>query len=232
MLYKTIGLFPNDINVYKEALTHRSNTQKTNDGKHLNNERLEFLGDAILDAVVADIIFKHFNNKREGFLTNTRAKIVQREHLNKVGLDLGLDKMVISAAHTQSHNSYLYGNALEALIGAIYLDKGYNSVMKFVETKVIDKELKEFAEEELNYKSRLIEWTQKYKTSIEFELVDTSFDKYNSPIFNSAVIIAGTYIAEGSGYTKKESHQTAAKAAYIRINEDKEFCDRLLTEDQ
>lgn len=229
-LRSIIGFFPKDIKPYKEALTHRSAMLKDERGRDLNNERLEYLGDALLDAVVADILFKHFDSRHEGFLTSTRAKIVQREHLNKVGANIGLQKLMIFNTHSQSHNSYLYGNALEALVGAIYLDRGYDYVMRFVLDKVIDHSLEEFAEDEQNYKSRLIEWSQRYKLPIEFNLTGSYLDEHKSPVFRSAITINGEFIAEGEGYTKKESHQVAAKVAFTRLHTDEQFRERIMIE--
>ena len=132
-LYDILGFYPHDIKHYKLALMHKSIMRKEK-GKPINNERLEFLGDAILGAVVGDIVYSHFEGKREGFLTNTRSKIVQRDTLNKLSQEMGLNNLIMSSGHNSSHNSYLGGNTLEALIGAIYLDKGYNACMKFTET--------------------------------------------------------------------------------------------------
>ena len=230
IIYNILGYHPCRLELYEEALIHRSAGIKNKSGRQINNERLEYLGDAILDAAVAEIVYNYFPNKREGFLTNTRAKLVQRDHLNKIGLNLGLDKLVKSATYTVSHNSYLFGNALEALIGALYLDHGYKAVIKFVSDKIIDKCLDDIASEELNYKSRLIEWTQKYKVSIEFNIIGTHSDQHNSPIFRSAVIVSGQFVGEGEGYTKKESHQAAAKEAYIRIHNDNSLRNKLLAE--
>ena len=138
-LYKILGFYPDNIHLYEQAFLHKSSSVESGDGRWLNNERLEFLGDAVLDAVVADIVYKHFQNKREGFLTNTRSKIVQRETMNRVAVELGLDKMVVYSAKLSSHNNHMYGNALEALIGAIYLDQGYEVCYNFIQNVLIKK---------------------------------------------------------------------------------------------
>ncbi len=122
--YRILGFFPRDIKVYQQALLHKSISMRSEKGRPINNERLEFLGDAILDAIVGDIVYRHFEGKREGFLTNTRSKIVQRETLNKLAVEIGLDKLMKYSTRSSSHNSYMYGNAFEAFIGAIYLDQG------------------------------------------------------------------------------------------------------------
>ena len=123
--YKILGFYPKDISLYEHALLHKSSSiEDAVTGKWLNNERLEFLGDAILDSIIAEILYSEFPNKREGFLTNTRSKIVQRETLNRVAIELGLDKFIVYSIKINSHNKCIYGNALEALIGAIYLEIG------------------------------------------------------------------------------------------------------------
>ena len=121
--YRILGFYPRNIQLYEQALLHKSTSVRSDKGRPLNNERLEFLGDAILDAIVGDIVYKRFEGKREGFLTNTRSKIVQRETLNKLAVEIGLDKLIKYSTRSSSHNSYMYGNAFEAFIGAIYLDQ-------------------------------------------------------------------------------------------------------------
>ena len=140
-------------------------------GRPINNERLEFLGDAILDAIVGDIVYRHFEGRREGFLTNTRSKIVQRETLNKLAVEIGLDKLVKYSTRSSSHNSYMYGNAFEAFIGAIYLDQGYDRCKQFMEEKIFKNyiDLDKMSRKEVNFKSKLIEWSQKNKMEVSFE---------------------------------------------------------------
>ena len=130
--YRILGFFPRHIHYYKQAVLHKSVFLRSEEGRPLNNERLEFLGDAILDAVVADVLYRHFEGRREGFLTNTRSKIVQRETLNKLAVEIGLDKLVKYTVRSSSHNSYMYGNAFEAFIGAIYMDQGYERCKQFI----------------------------------------------------------------------------------------------------
>lgn len=195
------------------------------DGRWINNERLEFLGDAILDAIVADIVFKEFEYKKEGFLTNVRSKIVQRDTLNKLALDLGLDKLIKTSAKNTSHKTHMYGNALEALIGAIYLDQGYRMAKRFVYERLIVERLNmnSVVHKEGNYKSRLIEWGQKNKIDVNFELLNASVDEDNNPLFESAVYIFDEQIGLGLGYSKKESQQKAAKIAFKKIQYDEGF---------
>ncbi len=228
--YNILGFYPDRINLYKEAMTHRSSSIRSKKGKWVNNERLEFLGDAILDAIVADILYKKFESKKEGFLTSTRSRIVQRETLNKLAVDLGLDNLIVSSTRNLAHNTNIYGDALEALIGAIYLDQGYRVAKKFVfETLIkqhinIDKVLKS----EVDFKSRLIEWGQKNRVDVRFEVIDSSYDSQNNPIFVSCVKVADVDIGTGKGYSKKESHQKAAKIAIKKLRENNDLQDVLI----
>lgn len=223
--YKIFGFYPYNITLYEQALLHKSSSIKMKDGRWINNERLEFLGDAILDAIVADIVFKEFEYKKEGFLTNMRSKIVQRETLNKLALELGIDKLVKTSTRNTTPNTHVYGNALEALIGAIYLDQGYRAAKKFVFERLIQQHLNidNVAELEANYKSRLIEWSQKQKISVSFDLVDSFVDDNNTPIFKTAVFIVGEQAGIGIGYSKKESQQKAAKEAFNKLQHNTTF---------
>ena len=223
-LYDITGFYPDNISLYEQAFIHRS-INYTQSGKRGNNERLEFLGDAVLDAIIADVVFKHFPNKREGFLTNTRSKIVQRESLNNIALELGIDKKVTSMPYATAHHKYMYGNALEALIGAIYLDKGYEQCCKFVEERIINKyiSLDKLASREVNFKSRLLEWGQKEKLNIIYDLIETFNDKDGNPVFQTSVTIEGIPLGIGVGSTKKESQQHAAKTVLRKIHKDKDI---------
>jgi ribonuclease III, bacterial len=217
--YSILGFYPHNISLYEQALLHKSSSVRSEKGRPLNNERLEFLGDAILDAIVADIVFKQFTGKKEGFLTNTRSKIVQRETLNKLAVEIGLDKLIKYSTRTSSHNSYMCGNAFEALVGAIYIDRGYDVCKYFMEVKIMKRfiDLEKIARKEVNFKSKLIEWTQKNKVTISFELIEQFLDKEANPIFQSEILIEGLSAGTGVGYSKKESQQNAAKMALKKI---------------
>ncbi len=226
-----LGFYPRHLHYYQQALLHKSMQTRTADGKSVNNERLEFLGDAILGAVVGDLVYHHFQGKREGFLTNIRSKVVQRETLNNLAVELGLDKLIKYSISSSSHNSYMCGNAFEALVGAIYLDRGYACCMKFINERILHRliDLDKMANKEMNYKSKLIEWCQKKKLHFEFKLVGQhreSSESY-SPVFESQVLLEGIVCGEGSGYSKKESHQIAAKAAYKRVRNDKVLAEQV-----
>lgn len=219
--YNILGFYPRNIELYKQALTHRSVNHKNSEGKKYNNERLEYLGDAILGAVVGDILYRHFPGKKEGFLTNVRSRVVQRETLGRLADDMGLTELIQSNLMGKTHNSYMAGNAFEALIGAVYLDRGYEFCVKFVNERILGKyiNLEKIASKESNFKSRFLELCQKYRFEATFELLkETREEETLSPLFLSRVTICGIECGRGSGYSKKESHQMAAKEALARLN--------------
>ena len=228
--YQMLGFYPDRIDLYHEALTHRSSSIRSDSGKWINNERLEFLGDAILDAIVADILYKQFQNKKEGFLTSTRSRIVQRETLNKIAVEIGIDKIITTSARNLAHNTNIYGDALEALIGAIYLDQAYRVAKSFVYETLIKEHINidTVLKNEVDFKSRLIEWGQKHKIDVAFELVESSYDEHNNPIFKSIVLVGGINLGSGKGYSKKESHQKASKKAIKKLRNDNELLDTFL----
>ena len=229
--YKILGFFPRNIRFYEQALLHKSTSIRSEKGRPLNNERLEFLGDAILDAIVGDIVFKHFEGRREGFLTNTRSKIVQRETLNKLAVEIGLDKLVKYSTRSSSHNSYMYGNAFEAFIGAIYLDQGYERCKQFMEKKILKNyiDLDKMSRKEVNFKSKLIEWSQKTKMEVSFELIEQFLDQDYNPMFHTEVRIESLSAGTGTGYSKKESQQNAAQMALKKIKSDEAFKEAIET---
>ena len=226
-LYAILGFYPHDINIYKQALLHRSAYKRNAKGRLVNNERLEFLGDAILDAIVGDIVFRHFEGKREGFLTSTRSKIVQRDTLNRLANEIGVSRLIVSHGHMSAHNSYMEGNAFEALVGAIYLDRGYAACMHFMQRRILSQviNLDKVAYKEVNFKSKLIEWCQKNKVALEFKLVSQKRENNNSPVFVYKVLIEGLEGGKGEGYTKKESQQIASKSALQSLRRKPQFID-------
>ncbi len=223
-IYNILGFTPRDISIYKEALHHKSLSIKEK-GKKLNNERLEFLGDAILDSVVSDMLFNNFSAENEGFLTTTRSKLVKRDTLNKLSISIGLDKLVKSANRSHSHNFYIYGNALEAFIGAVYLDAGYDRCKDFIVKRLIlpNINLDDMSKIETNFKSRVIEWAQKNKFDFSFVLINESIDKQSNPIFKSMLVVEGVNAGVGVGYSKKESQQKASEATLRIIAKDPSF---------
>ena len=208
-LYAILGFYPRNIEYYKMALMHKSIRKRNDKGKPLNNERLEFLGDAILDAAVGYIVYRHYEGKREGFLTNTRSKLVSRETLGKLANEIGLGNLLLSAGHSTSHNSYVEGNAFEALVGAIYLDRGYEACLEFFEKRILGKyiDIDKVAFKEVNFKSKLLEWSQKNRVRMEFRMLKQKKDENGSPVFSFQVMLEGVEGERGTGYSKKEAQQ-------------------------
>ena len=228
-LQRIMGFYPRHIDHYKVALTHKSMGQRGDNGKPLNNERLEFLGDALLDAVVGHIVFDRFKGKREGFLTNTRSKLVSRESLGKLAQEMGLTELIHSTAQNRAHNSYMAGNAFEALVGAIYLDQGYDAVMRFMEKRILKQmvNIDKVAYKEVNFKSKLLEWTQKNKVRMEYRIQKQTSDDKGSPVFTFLVLIENVEGGKGQGYSKKEAQQLASKETLERLRREPQFIDAI-----
>ena len=216
MFYRAIddmfGFIPHNIELYKLALIHKSASIILEDGQHINNERLEFLGDAVIESVSSDYLFIEFPDKNEGFLTQLRSKMVSRQSLNSVAKRIGLDDHVITNASSSTSQKHIYGDAFEAMMGAIYLDQGYDFVNRLLINKIFTQYLKleTLAESETDFKSRLIEWCQKNHHTIHFA---TSHDKTYStshPFFYSKVLIDDIEVGHGAGESKKEAEQRAA----------------------
>ena len=222
-----LGFYPRKIELYKLALMHKSIARRNAKGKPVNNERLEFLGDAVLDAVVGDIVYRHFEGKREGFLTNTRSKLVQRDTLNKLAQEMGINRLILSSGHSNSHNNYMGGNAFEALVGAIYLDRGYDMCMRFMQKRILTQliNIDKVAYKEVNFKSKLIEWSQKNKVRLDFKLVTQTKENGGSPVFVYKAVIEGLDGGQGKGYSKKESQQLASKETLQRLKREPQFID-------
>ncbi len=224
------GFLPHDIALYQEAFTAKSMLRRSREGRPVNNERLEFLGDAILGAVVADIVYKHFPNKPEGFLTNTRSKIVDRASLGQLAHTMGITALLQTGQASSSHNSYVGGNAFEALVGALYLDRGYAACMKFVKKKIFASlvDLDREASRRINFKSQLLEWTQKRHIDIDFTPLPTIHSAGGEPVFVYMVTINGVSCGKGKGFSKKEAQQNAAEETMKRIHGSRAFAAYLL----
>lgn len=216
LLKNILGFSPGTLSLYEQAFTHRSLLANESLEKHESNERLEFLGDAILGTVVSDYLFKKFPFANEGFLTKMRSKVVSRKHLNELAFKLDLDRMLVKSPGVTNSKS-IYGDAFEAFIGAIYIDKGYKSAKKFVINKVIkdciDMEL--LVNKETNFKSKLIEKAQKEKQNLEFKTFETGKEgvrKYCSEIY-----LDQQKIASGTGFSKKEAEQSASENYFSMV---------------
>ena len=231
-LHSMLGFYPRNLEIYRIALAHKSHVYRNRKGRSFNNERLEFLGDAILEAVVSDIVFHRFERRSEGFLTSTRSKIVQRSSLNRLAKEIGLERLLQVPSQRRGHNSNIGGNAFEALVGAIYLDRGYKTCQWFVENKIVGclLDIENVANKEVNFKSKLLEWTQKNRVQVDFENEETLDEKNDSPLFNSTILLEGLTVGEGRGYSKKESQQRASRDALTRLRRDPLFVESIFDE--
>ena len=219
-LRKLTGFFSANLKLYKIAFRHKSASSYDSKGARINNERLEYLGDAILDAIIADYLYQQFPGKDEGYLTQLRSKIVKRKQLNSLGYKLGIGPLIISNTRNNQNKINILGNTFEALIGAIYLDKGYYKTRKFVIRKVLNKhlDLNRLSRKESDFKSRVIEWAQKNKKDIQF-ISKESPDHPNEQFFISSIVLLDEELGSGSGYSKKDAEQMAAEEALHKLEQ-------------
>ncbi len=220
LIFRLTGFYPSNLQVYKIAFTHKSASRSIHNSKRLNNERLEFLGDAILASVIADVLYSYFPYKREGFLTKMRARIVSREQLNEIALDMGLQFHIVS--HNKINGTKnIYGNALEALIGAVYVDKGYKKTKKFIVKRIVHKKinLNEMASTDSDFKSQVVEWGQKKKVDLIFEDEEVDSTEQNNLYFISTIKLDDQVLGVGKGLSKKEAQQNASREALHKIEE-------------
>ena len=242
-LYDILGFYPHNIDIYRLAFAHKSmsgrrqpeaapsrdrrrrGARPEQPAKPLNNERLEYLGDAVLETVVSDIVFHHFPTRREGFLTATRSKIVQRESLNRLAAEMGLERLIQASQGTHLAHTNIGGNAFEALMGAIYLDRGFKHCYWFIAHRVIGHyiDLDTVADKEVNFKSKLLEWSQKNRINLSFRDQSNGEDAG----FRTTVVIEGIQVSKGAARSKKEAHQQAAHEALKRMRSDEKFYDSL-----
>jgi len=210
-----LGVKPGNYSLYYTALSHRS----IKEGADENNERLEYLGDAVLSTIVADYLFKRYPYKGEGFLTEMRSKMVNRQQLNEIALRMGLKKITLYNKSDGSLKiSQIFGNTLEALVGAIYLDRGYKKTAKWVTDRIIlphmfidDLELLE-----INHKNKLYGWANKNGKVLEFETLNEKLEN-GRRLFTVAAVLDGANIAEGKAFNKKDASQIAAQLAVEKL---------------
>ncbi len=216
-LRKILGFYPQNLEYYKTAFIHKSASYIDHTGKVVNNERLEFLGDAILGAVVGDFLFNRYPAADEGFLTQTRSKLVNRAILTDLAHKMGLDNFIITHIRRFTVNKHIPGNTLEAFIGAVYLDMGYDITKEFIEKQLLFKhvDIPRVIASEVNFKSRILEWGQQQKIDISF---DTQEIENVTPVqFRSKIYINNEFYGEGQGGSKKEAEQQAAKEALNKL---------------
>ncbi|WP_372652600.1 ribonuclease III [Draconibacterium sp.] len=216
-----LGFYPQNLRLYDLAFIHKSASMVDSQGNFVNNERLEYLGDAILGAVIADFLYNRFPQEDEGFLTKTRSKLVNRAILTQLTHEMGLHVFIDSNTTKNIDKSHIYGDALEALIGAIYLDKDYKAAKFFVTKKILPQfvDLNEIEQADSNFKSQLIEWSQKNKREIEFETTEETDEKIKQPRFKAVVKIDNKKAGEGVGTSKKEAHQKAAHETLKKLEQ-------------
>lgn len=209
------GESPRNVELYSLAMKHTSIAKVSPLGIRQSNERLEYLGDAILGAVVAEYLFKKFPYKNEGFLTEIRSRIVNREALNNLAIKIGLNHLVEYDTRRRKNNlshKSLYGDAMEAFIGAYYLDRGFKSCRKFIIKKLLRRyyDLNDIVATTINFKSKLIEWSQKNSKSVQFDIVSQKGEKHNRQ-FTAEITVEDKQMAKGYGFSKKKAEQDAAR---------------------
>ena len=222
------GFIPHNIELYKLALIHKSASFVLENGTPINNERLEFLGDAVIEAVTSDYLYIEFPERDEGFMTQLRSKIVSRQSLNGIAVKIGLDRHVISNSSGNFAQKHIYGDAFEAMMGAVYLDQGYDFVNRLLINRIYYRhlDLEQLTDEETDFKSRLIEWCQKNHHTIHFQTGHATGYTSSRPLFCSTVLIDGLEVGHGAGESKKEAEQRAARSVSCSMSD--EDCASLL----
>lgn len=221
LLKRIFCIVPENVELYKLALVHRSASVTIGGGRAVNNERLEFLGDAVIEAVVSELLFIEYPDANEGFLSKLRSRMVSRETLNRVALDLGLDAMIV--AHPSSlvaSRNNIYGDAFEALVGALYLDKGYETANRVLIDGIFSEyiDIEALEQTEKDFKSRVIEWGQKHHRPVEFRSSECADHVELAPHFETELLIGGMRMGYGDARSKKEAEQIAAHEAFERLN--------------
>ncbi len=214
-------VYPENMKLYEIALIHKSASKQDSQQNWVNNERLEYLGDAILGAIIAEFLYNRYPNKDEGFLTQMRSKLVNRSFLTELTYKIGLNNYIKSNTNSTTENSHIYGDALEAIIGAFYLDKGYYATKQFIIKKLLPEhvDLTTIQSTNTNFKSQLIEWSQKVKKEISFETTEHLANDVHKPSFISKVILDEEVISKGDGSSKKEAQQNASEKALKNLKE-------------
>jgi len=215
-----LGFLPRNLSFYQLAFLPKSPKHRQNSGSGINNERLEYLGDAVLDTIVADYLYSKFPDGDEGFMTKLRARIVKRKNLDYLATKMEIPDMITTNITSRNKSKHLYGNILEALIGAIYLDRGYGAARKFFVRKIMNKhiDLAQLVKKDPDYKSRIIEWAQKNRIEVVFESKEEHRSGEKSPSFLATILLKGERKGTGRGSSKKEAEQHAAKKAISTLH--------------
>jgi ribonuclease III len=220
-LKKILGFKPGNLKLYEIAFIHRSATFTMPDGKKVNNERLEYLGDAVLDAILSDYLFEKFPDATEGFMTKIRSRIVNRDILNQLAISMGIQDILISNISSVQPTRNLYGDALEALIGSVFLDKGFRKTKKLFIRNVLNKylNLEVIVKTDTDYKSLVFEWVQKHKSNLIFTYNEEYDFNHKKSVFSTTLIIDREEMGEGHGSSKKEAEQEAASKAWQKLKD-------------
>jgi ribonuclease-3 len=220
-LKKILGFRPGNLRLYEIAFIHRSASFTLPDGKKVNNERLEYLGDAVLDAILSDYLFEKFPDANEGFLTKIRSRIVNRDILNQLAISMGINKILISNVSSSHPTRNLYGDAFEALIGSVFIDKGFKKTKKLFLNNVLNKylDLNVIVSTDTDYKSLVFEWVQKNKSNLIFTYNEEYDFKLKKSVFSTILFIDKEELGEGHGSSKKEAEQEAASMAWKRLKD-------------
>lgn len=215
------GYIPGNIHLYKLALIHKAISTRQQNGMPINNERLEYLGDAVLSSVVADYLYKKFPYKDEGFLTEMRSRIVSRSRLNRLARKMGFENLIFTGKDKRTKSKSIFGDTFEAVIGAIYLDKGYYFTSRIIINRIIDVHLDidEIETTESNFKSRLLEWTQKGKKELEFSVVEEVGEGYNKQ-YIVEILIDGKAQAQARDFSIKGAEKLAAEKVWNKIQDE------------
>lgn len=220
-LKKIFGFRPINLKLYEIAFIHRSATLTLPNGRKVNNERLEYLGDAVLDAILSDFLFEKFPGATEGFMTKIRSRIVNRDVLNQLGISMGINKILVSNISSSNPTKNLYGDALEALIGSLFLDKGFRKTKKLFIRRVLNRylDIDKIIATDTDYKSLVFEWVQKHKANLMFDYNEEYDFNSKKSVFTTTLSINKELYGKGQGDSKKEAEQEASGQAWKRIKD-------------
>jgi ribonuclease III, bacterial len=220
-LKNIFGFSPGNLKLYEIAFIHRSATLTLPNGRRVNNERLEYLGDAVLDAILSDFLFEKFPEANEGFMTKIRSRIVNREVLNQLAISMGINKILVSNISSSNPTKNLYGDALEALIGSLFLDKGFRKTKKLFIKRVLNRylDIDKIIATDMDYKSLVFEWVQKNKVNLVFEYNEEYDFNFKKSIFTTTLSINKEVYGTGQGESKKEAEQEASGQAWLRLKD-------------
>ena len=221
-----IGFRPGNLMIYEIAFIHRSASFNLPDGQRINNERLEFLGDSVLDMILSDFLFEKYPEESEGFMTKIRSRIVNRDVLNQLAVSMGIDKILVSNIRSDHNTKHLYGDALEALIGALFIDKGFKKTKRFFIKNVLERylDLPTIVNTDNDYKSLVFEWVQKKKNNLVFTYNEEYDFDLKKSVFTTILSIDKEEFGRGQGDSKREAEQEASRQAWERLKDiSKEF---------